>query len=935
MFKDDYSYYFLIKYKFSYLTTNPMTLGVTIDTLMANKDKFEISENEDAIQKFNNLKSYSVVVPNLDNQLYHTILFKNNEEHYLLIGINVKMFNKLNKKELVIDNYDFLFFLIYIGRKYLIAHQKKIKNNNAKAKAKAKPVVQQQNIIFDELDEKYNDYSDYDDNINYENAMYDQYGNQTYQSTKEYQTLVDLIMKKDYSKYKINNKKFDGLKLDIDLFDYQKRTISWMYEHEKHPKKYNYKEPDEISIGNYNVSINKQKISDKDNMCLRIKGGGLIDEMGLGKTIQITVLSYINRSEEYEIDHDNKILKSKATLILCPNTLGGQWFREIEKVFKKKPKILKLFTKVNFDKITLEEILDADYILVSFNFLQNTSILSSFVNKQYYNKINYLSKCTNYKNEYLKKIFKAAKKSNEYLDSVNVHLAAITWHRIVIDEFHDLYKETKFKYINDFLKITNAKYKWLMSGTPFENVTSLSWILNYLNNSIVIDNVNNIPLSKGIVSYLIKDGFVRNSKSSIDNEVNLPKITQKTIWLKFTATERMIYNAYLANSYHNKDDIFLRKLCCHPTLAEELKFLDNYNTLEEIEKKMLKHYKTQYKKSKTRMINTQKKLLIMKKRLNRLHKKAKGIESDSDSDNDSSILNTEDDDKEDNNDKIELIKVDDVIEFMKPDDIKDKELALKIITIQNTIVTIREKLKEVTKVYEGCQTTYNFYNNVMEKIRNVGDNTDNCGICLDEIPEHDMAVTVCGHLFCYSELVDCIMTTPKCPYCNKQLSKQDCYHISYQKKDKIKKKKSLEDKVGTKLAKLIEYLQEIDDHVVLFSQWDDLLKNVGTVLKEYNINNIFCKGSVFQRDKAINQFNTNPKTRVIMLSSENAASGTNLTKASKVILLDPVYGDKDYRLNIENQAIGRIHRIGQKKDVEVIRFLIKDTIEEDIYESNK
>ena len=48
-------------------------------------------------------------------------------------------------------------------------------------------------------------------------------------------------------------------------------------------------------------------------------------------------------------------------------------------------------------------------------------------------------------------------------------------------------------------------------------------------------------------------------------------------------------------------------------------------------------------------------------------------------------------------------------------------------------------------------------------------------------------------------------------------------------------------------------------------------------------------------------------------------------------MIEPVYGDKQYKDNIENQAIGRVNRIGQNKDIFIHKFLIKDSIEEEIY----
>ena len=63
-------------------------------------------------------------------------------------------------------------------------------------------------------------------------------------------------------------------------------------------------------------------------------------------------------------------------------------------------------------------------------------------------------------------------------------------------------------------------------------------------------------------------------------------------------------------------------------------------------------------------------------------------------------------------------------------------------------------------------------------------------------------------------------------------------------------------------------------------------------------------------------------------------AGTNLTKATQVILLDPIYGNYEYRKNQEKQAIGRAHRLGQHNNIKVIRFIIENSIEEEIYVMN-
>ena len=218
---------------------------------------------------------------------------------------------------------------------------------------------------------------------------------------------------------------------------------------------------------------------------------------------------------------------------------------------------------------------------------------------------------------------------------------------------------------------------------------------------------------------------------------------------------------------------------------------------------------------------------------------------------------------------------------------------------------------------------------------------ERCGICLGDIPEDDIGVTVCGHIFCYECIKTIIPQKHQCPYCKKQLKDNEIFMISYERQKKepvnmqeLKDKNELINKVGTKLANLIFFLKNSDKHSIIFSQWDDLLKKVGTVLDEYGISNVFCKGNTWQRDKAIRTFNSDQNIKVIMLSSDSAASGSNLTKASQVILLDPVYGPYEFRRNTEWQAIGRAYRMGQTAQVEVIRLIIKDTIEDEIYKTN-
>ena len=83
---------------------------------------------------------------------------------------------------------------------------------------------------------------------------------------------------------------------------------------------------------------------------------------------------------------------------------------------------------------------------------------------------------------------------------------------------------------------------------------------------------------------------------------------------------------------------------------------------------------------------------------------------------------------------------------------------------------------------------------------------------------------------------------------------------------------------------------DIPCRFIVFSQWDNMLRLIGNTLSENGIPNVFVSGHPSVKNRAIHTFQTDPKTRVIMLSLQNAASGTNLTQATHILFTDPVEG---------------------------------------------
>jgi DNA repair protein RAD16 len=79
------------------------------------------------------------------------------------------------------------------------------------------------------------------------------------------------------------------------------------------------------------------------------------------------------------------------------------------------------------------------------------------------------------------------------------------------------------------------------------------------------------------------------------------------------------------------------------------------------------------------------------------------------------------------------------------------------------------------------------------------------------------------------------------------------------------------------------------------------------------------------RDSQIEKFKSNSDCHVFLASLRATCNGLNLTEASEIIFLDLWWNPM-----VEQQAIGRAYRLGQKLPVNVSKLVIQDTIEVNI-----
>ncbi|GMP26647.1 hypothetical protein CsSME_00003004 [Camellia sinensis var. sinensis] len=137
--------------------------------------------------------------------------------------------------------------------------------------------------------------------------------------------------------------------------------------------------------------------------------------------------------------------------------------------------------------------------------------------------------------------------------------------------------------------------------------------------------------------------------------------------------------------------------------------------------------------------------------------------------------------------------------------------------------------------------------------------------------------------------------------------------------------------VSCKITFILSLLDNLisDGHCVLiFSQTRKMLNLIqeSLVIEGYEFLRIDGTTKASDRLKIVNDFQEGVGAPIFLLTSQVGGLGLTLTKADRVIVVDPAWNP-----STDNQSVDRAYRIGQKKDVIVYRLMTCGTIEEKIY----
>ena len=679
----------------------------------------------------------------------------------------------------------------------------------------------------------------------------------------------------------------------LNLYDYQKKSLYKMIGMENNKRLKIEYTTDLIYTDILNVKYDPLlniKTDTKRYFHIESSGGILADEMGLGKTITTLALIISNPL----IIQNNKLtfscesgywkINSKATLIICPSHIAKQWQEE---GLKCNPnfKIITILSKKGHNKLNFNDFIESDIIIVSNQFLMNF---------QHYPSIHYKT-CTSStyvqadKNIVLKKYYITNIINGDNIginngdNTYDINNDAYTalklldlplfeyfnFHRLILDEGHEIFA-------NQLQTVSISKYMstWIKSiNSNYKWFVSGSPFINY----------------NGLVNCLqfLKIKLIDKHLKYEINENNLT--VDKT-------------NNFYSNFIHKKYILLriLEQMCIRHIKSSVSNEINIYGYNEEvIWISFTEIEKTYYDSNKKKYTSLQLQQLCCHP----------------------FILNCN-----------TQILGDTLLELseMQSKLIKYHESIITKCTISNNKLCNSPNNTRQLNLNKAKISESNYLLSIFSKLTSSTQPIETCSICLELTTD---TITKCGHLFCIKCIKMCISYKNECPVCKGTLSLDSIYSVN--KKEPQNNDSALIEKYGSKLGKIItmikELIQDSKTRIIIFSQWDDMLTLIGKTLTDNGINNCNVKGNTNKKNVAIDNYIKGINSKVLLLSMKNTASGLNLQMTTHIFLVDPINASKEEVNTIEGQAIGRAVRINQEKKINVYRILLKDTIEEQIY----
>lgn len=716
------------------------------------------------------------------------------------------------------------------------------------------------------------------------------------------------------------------------LFRYQKASIYWMMQREENglmmhvsPHKCIFivptleYDPDvRLDDDTWVFGYQQQKVMRfRDLGEFRTSGGMITDDVGLGKSVQLATLSLIRYT-------------GYPSLFIIPDHLIEHWRFEINKFIKK-----------NFfvDTERRDMLMRTVSSCYDYGSVENHRIILIPVSAVVSSASGLGESLSTYDTK-LDKIRNLRKKMRD-----THHLFAEEFSRVVVDEFHELYNDLKSKAIVltllSVFRNTPGKSvptaKWGITATPFTMKDALIYIWNFLNDNVTgtnEDQVSNPQIARyEYLKPLYNELFRRNTKKSIVQEWAFPGVVREVHTLKFTPTERSVYDAEKIG----KNDVeFLRRLCAVLTDGS-----GNFDiaSVSDLQEKMLFKYKNAFETANENLEEYCRRKAEDIMRINELPRE-----------------------------RIDFLKRTTSQVLFTPEERKFAAILSDIASLEMEITKTRRsyefyknQIDKVTGIVEKPETsaakpasggggaagpvvpvvddvitkTVEATEDDAEEDDDDDDDDDDedegetCGICLGTVDKDDAGITSCGHIGCFNCITVWVAQNHRCMNCGTALNKSGVSKI-------IKANSKVIDYVkqyGTKMAYLLKLFigaetskfKPLRGKTIVYCQWQEVIMKMIAVCRAH-----LPESTMTYTAKNILEYKSYDGSAILFLSSETNNSGFNLTETDNIVIFEPINGNYRKQFELENQILGRAHRIGRVGIVRMVKIFVLGTVEEQI-----
>ncbi|WEW56604.1 DEAD-like helicase [Emydomyces testavorans] len=262
------------------------------------------------------------------------------------------------------------------------------------------------------------------------------------------------------------------------------------------------------------------------------------------------------------------------------------------------------------------------------------------------------------------------------------------------------------------------------------------------------------------------------------------------------------------------------------------------------------------------------------------------------------------------------------------------------------------RLRQVCNHWKLCQTRVNSLMALLENNEVVSltpenikalqtllqikvESQETCPVCLDDL--NQPVITPCAHTFDYHCIEQVIERQHKCPLCRAEIpDTSQLVHPAIALGEDDSAIEIDPEESSSKIDALIKILtahgQAPGTKTVVFSQWTSFLNMIEPQLRKNNINYTRIDGKMnsTKRDAAMDALTNDPDCTVMLASLGVCSVGLNLVAANQVILADSWWAPA-----IEDQAVDRVYRLGQKRPTTVWRLVMEGSIEDRVLNIQK